>query len=81
MYVYMHICVYMCTINIYIDLCVYAYVHVCFSSFFNIYLLADPGLSCGMQVLLVESFKLLVVGSSSQTKDQTQSPCLVSMKS
>ena len=43
--------------------------------------LADPGLSCGMQVLLVESFKLLVVGSSSQTKDQTQSPCLVSIKS
>ena len=43
--------------------------------------LADPGLSCGMQVLLVETFKLLVVGSSSLTRDQTQSPCLVSMRS
>ena len=43
--------------------------------------LADPGLSCGMQVLLVETFKLLVVESSSLTRDQTQSPCLVSMRS
>ena len=63
------------------DLCVYAYVHVCISSFLIFIYLADPGLSCGMQVLLAETFKLLVVGSSSLTRDQTQSPCLVSMKS
>ena len=53
-----------------------------FLFFFKLFIyLADPGLSCGMQVLLAETFKLLVVGSSSLTRDQTQSPCLVSMKS
>ena len=50
-----------------------------------LFILAVPGLSCSMQVLLVAACGLLScsmhVGSSSPTRDQTLAPCIGSMES